>query len=134
MGIGDFYSRFKTSSVGGSVSKGAPDFCTVYVISKGKVSSVRNASRSAPSFSPLHDHLQKLSKPIVQGAITPRHKFLLRGLFFVLNSIPSILCMVYEEVLLWQVFKFVLWIVLYDNLSFFPSAQPKTTNLRTKRR
>ncbi|XP_022952249.1 U-box domain-containing protein 35-like isoform X1 [Cucurbita moschata] len=73
-----FISRFKTSSVGGSVSKGAPDFCTVYVISKGKVSSVRNASRSAPSFSPLHEHLQKLSKPIVQGAITPRHKFLLR--------------------------------------------------------
>ncbi|XP_038887897.1 U-box domain-containing protein 35-like [Benincasa hispida] len=72
------FIRFKSSSIGSSVSKGAPDFCTVYVISKGKVSSVRNASRSAPFTSPLQEHLQKISKPIAKGAITPRHKFNLR--------------------------------------------------------
>ncbi|KAL0561062.1 hypothetical protein IC582_001480 [Cucumis melo] len=72
------FIRFKSSSMGSSVSKGAPDFCTVYVISKGKVSSVKNASRSAPFSSPLLDHLQKISKPIVKGSITPRHKFNLR--------------------------------------------------------
>lgn len=39
--------RFKTD-LPTSVSKAAPDFCNVYVISKGKISSVRNASRPAP--------------------------------------------------------------------------------------
>ncbi|XP_023529600.1 U-box domain-containing protein 52-like [Cucurbita pepo subsp. pepo] len=72
------FMRFKSSSMGSSVSKGAPDFCTVYVISKGKVSSVRHATRLAPAASPLLDHLQKLSKPIVKGTGTPQHKFNLR--------------------------------------------------------
>ncbi|CBI18425.3 unnamed protein product, partial [Vitis vinifera] len=53
-----FIRRFKISDVPGSVSKGAADFCTVYVISKGKISSVRNASRTAPHVSPLHSHIQ----------------------------------------------------------------------------
>lgn len=39
--------RFKTD-LPTSVSKTAPDFCNVYVISKGKISSLRNASRPAP--------------------------------------------------------------------------------------
>ncbi|KAL1224185.1 U-box domain-containing protein 35 [Cardamine amara subsp. amara] len=42
-----FMRRFKTD-LPTSVSKTAPDFCSVYVISKGKISSVRNASRPAP--------------------------------------------------------------------------------------
>ncbi|XP_024008625.1 U-box domain-containing protein 52 [Eutrema salsugineum] len=42
-----FMRRFKTD-LPTSVSKAAPDFCNVYVISKGKISSVRNASRPAP--------------------------------------------------------------------------------------
>ncbi|XP_019091443.1 PREDICTED: U-box domain-containing protein 35-like [Camelina sativa] len=42
-----FMRRFKTD-LPASVSKAAPDFCNVYVISKGKISSVRNASRPAP--------------------------------------------------------------------------------------
>lgn len=85
MGICDFCNRFKSSSMGSNVSKGAPDFCTVHVISKGKVSSVKHATRLAPFSSPLLDHIQKLSKPIVKGTITPRHKFNLRGLFFMLE-------------------------------------------------
>ncbi|KAH0866111.1 hypothetical protein HID58_083322 [Brassica napus] len=39
--------RFKTD-LPTSVSKAAPDFCNVYVISKGKVSSLRSSSRPAP--------------------------------------------------------------------------------------
>ncbi|KAL9306380.1 putative protein kinase RLK-Pelle-RLCK-IXb family [Arabidopsis thaliana] len=42
-----FMRRFKTD-LPTSVSKAAPDFCNVYVISKGKISSLRNASRLAP--------------------------------------------------------------------------------------
>jgi len=42
------HRRFKTD-IPSSVSKGAPDFCTVYVIAKGKISNVRPASASLPS-------------------------------------------------------------------------------------
>jgi len=35
------------------VSKGAPDFCTVYVIGNGKIQSTRLASRSVPKNFPL---------------------------------------------------------------------------------
>ncbi|XP_027190554.1 U-box domain-containing protein 52-like isoform X2 [Cicer arietinum] len=45
--------RFKVSDIPGTVSKGAPDFCTVYVIGKGKIHSMRSASRPAPTISPL---------------------------------------------------------------------------------
>lgn len=41
-----------------NISKAAPDFCTVYVISKGKVQSVRNAVRAAPTVSPLRAQIQ----------------------------------------------------------------------------
>ncbi|XP_020540934.1 U-box domain-containing protein 52 isoform X2 [Jatropha curcas] len=41
-------ARFKSTDVPSNVSKAAPDFCTVYVISKGKVSAVRSASAPAP--------------------------------------------------------------------------------------
>ncbi|CAI8619652.1 unnamed protein product [Vicia faba] len=36
--------RFRTSDVPSIVSKGAPPFCTVYIISKGKISSVKTAT------------------------------------------------------------------------------------------
>ncbi|KAK1371599.1 U-box domain-containing protein 52-like [Heracleum sosnowskyi] len=54
-----FIRRFRISDVPGYVSKGSPDFCTVYVIHKGKISSVKNASRSAPFNSPLLAQIQK---------------------------------------------------------------------------
>ncbi|KAF0902014.1 hypothetical protein E2562_011840 [Oryza meyeriana var. granulata] len=44
--------RFK-ADIPTTISKGAPDFCTVYVINNGKVSSVRNSIRQAPRVSPL---------------------------------------------------------------------------------
>ncbi|KAG4380707.1 hypothetical protein GLYMA_15G000700v4 [Glycine max] len=54
------FIRFKSSSASSSISKGAPDFCTVFVISKGKVSSVRNATRPAAHTSPLLSHIHDL--------------------------------------------------------------------------
>ncbi|KAK7402384.1 hypothetical protein VNO78_14610 [Psophocarpus tetragonolobus] len=54
------FIRFKSSSASSSISKGAPDFCTVFVISKGKISSVRNASRPAAHTSPLLSHIRNL--------------------------------------------------------------------------
>ncbi|XP_028759578.1 U-box domain-containing protein 35-like [Neltuma alba] len=41
--------RFRTTDVPSLVSKGAPPFCTVYIISKGKISSVRAASAPLPA-------------------------------------------------------------------------------------
>ncbi|CAK7345791.1 unnamed protein product [Dovyalis caffra] len=46
---GGLVRKFKTSDVPSNVSKGAPDFCTVYVISKGKIASVRSASGPVPT-------------------------------------------------------------------------------------
>ena len=45
--------RFKVSDIPGTVSKGAPDFCNVYVIAKGKIQTMRSASRPAPTISAL---------------------------------------------------------------------------------
>ncbi|VYS68324.1 unnamed protein product [Arabidopsis thaliana] len=40
--------RFKAADVSSTVMKKAPSFCTVYVISKGKISSLRSATSSPP--------------------------------------------------------------------------------------
>ncbi|KAL3498209.1 hypothetical protein ACH5RR_040941, partial [Cinchona calisaya] len=45
--------RFKARDIPASVLKGVPDFCTIYIISKGKISATRPASRSAPVNHPL---------------------------------------------------------------------------------
>lgn len=74
-----FLRRFKTSNIQSGVTKGVPDFCTVYVISKGKVSSVRNACRPPPYLSPLLDHIQRLSNKKNFNASDPHAKR--RGLF-----------------------------------------------------
>ncbi|XP_038886010.1 U-box domain-containing protein 35-like isoform X4 [Benincasa hispida] len=52
-----FLRRFKTTDIPGSVVKGAPDFCNVYVISRGKIQTMRSASRPAPASSPLRNLL-----------------------------------------------------------------------------
>ncbi|XP_019070909.1 U-box domain-containing protein 52-like [Solanum lycopersicum] len=52
--------RFKAKDIPGSMLKGAPDFCTVHIISKtGKISSTRAASRSAPFVHPLRHQLMQ---------------------------------------------------------------------------
>ena len=56
--------RFKVVDIPGTVSKGAPDFCTVYVVAKGKIQSMRSASRPAPSVSTMRSPLnQPSTKP-----------------------------------------------------------------------
>ncbi|KAH8503958.1 hypothetical protein H0E87_011559 [Populus deltoides] len=70
---GGFLRRFKAADVAGSVSKGAPDFCTIYVIAKGKIQSMRAASRSSPVNSSLHNQLnQNSTTPASMDAHTPR--------------------------------------------------------------
>ncbi|XP_019456652.1 PREDICTED: U-box domain-containing protein 35-like isoform X1 [Lupinus angustifolius] len=64
------FIRFKSSSKPSSIAKGAPDFCTVYIISKGKISSVRSASRAAPHSSPLLKHVQNLNNESNHPKIT----------------------------------------------------------------
>ncbi|CAN4075791.1 unnamed protein product [Withania somnifera] len=52
--------RFKAKDIPGGVLKGAPDFCTVHIISKyGKISSTHAASRPAPFVHPLRPQLMK---------------------------------------------------------------------------
>ncbi|KAK7369833.1 hypothetical protein VNO80_11878 [Phaseolus coccineus] len=41
--------RFRTSDIPSLVSKGAPPFCTVYIISKGKISLVKTATAKPPA-------------------------------------------------------------------------------------
>ncbi|KAL2321424.1 hypothetical protein Fmac_025803 [Flemingia macrophylla] len=55
------FIRFK-SSIPSHILKAAPDFCTVYVISKGRISSVRSACRTAPHTSPLLKHIETLNE------------------------------------------------------------------------
>ncbi|XP_019096251.1 PREDICTED: U-box domain-containing protein 35-like [Camelina sativa] len=57
-----FMRKFKISDTPSNVAKAAPDFCTVYVISKGKISSVRYASRDAPYRSPLMGQIENHSE------------------------------------------------------------------------
>ncbi|KAK9097594.1 hypothetical protein Sjap_023091 [Stephania japonica] len=68
-----FIRRFKSPDIGNTVSKGAPDFCTVYIIgAKGKMQSVRSASRAAPSISPLRMQIQNQAsmRPETPEALT----------------------------------------------------------------
>lgn len=51
------HRRFKTD-LPTSVSKSAPDFCSVYIISKGKIASVRNATRPAPYHSSMQQQCE----------------------------------------------------------------------------
>ncbi|XP_013709774.2 U-box domain-containing protein 52-like [Brassica napus] len=64
--------RFKTD-LPTSVSKAAPDFCNVYVISKGKVSSLRSSSRPAPYHPSVLSDFDFENKPkIVNTPVSPR--------------------------------------------------------------
>ncbi|GFP82819.1 U-box domain-containing protein 34 [Phtheirospermum japonicum] len=77
--------RLKTVDIPASVSKAAPDFCTIYVISKTKISSVKNASRLAPFVSPLINQIQQIEDQANNGSaslsetLAKRTPSLLRG-------------------------------------------------------
>ncbi|KAK7841715.1 u-box domain-containing protein 52 [Quercus suber] len=55
---GGLVRRFKTTDIPSSVSKVAPDFCTVYVIAKGKISHVRAATGQPPAKIPPLNPMQ----------------------------------------------------------------------------
>nr|XP_011467515.1 PREDICTED: U-box domain-containing protein 35-like [Fragaria vesca subsp. vesca] len=74
------FMRFKSSSMASSVSKGAPDFCTVYAISKGKISSQRNSSRAAPYRSPLLSTIETINNQVAAKASeTPKSSIYLKA-------------------------------------------------------
>ncbi|KAK3131821.1 hypothetical protein QOZ80_6AG0511920 [Eleusine coracana subsp. coracana] len=65
--------RFK-ADIPTTISKGAPDFCTVYIINKGnKVSSTRNAIRAAPRVSPLRSLILQSQQQTSQVQTTTPH-------------------------------------------------------------
>ncbi|CAA0814959.1 Protein kinase protein with adenine nucleotide alpha hydrolases-like domain [Striga hermonthica] len=69
---GSIFSRFKPKDIPGSVLKGAPDFCTIYVIHKGKISSTRAASRPAPSIlSPIRHQILYQASSKIYGSEQP---------------------------------------------------------------
>ncbi|XP_074581017.1 U-box domain-containing protein 35-like [Curcuma longa] len=55
---GGFIRSFKSIDLSTSIYKGVPDFCTIYVISKGKISSMRNATRHPSAVFPLHAQIE----------------------------------------------------------------------------
>ncbi|KAK4792855.1 hypothetical protein SAY86_023290 [Trapa natans] len=55
------FLRFKTD-ISTSVVKGAPDFCNVYAISKGKISTMRTATKQPPAMTPLRAQILSQSK------------------------------------------------------------------------
>ncbi|XP_027359119.1 U-box domain-containing protein 52-like [Abrus precatorius] len=67
---GGLVRRFRTTDVPSIVSKGAPPFCTVYIISKGKISSVRSATAPLPKTAP-RNQLQPQPQPQPQSQPIP---------------------------------------------------------------
>lgn len=75
----DFSSKFKAPDVASSVSRGAPEFCNVYIISKGKISSLRSATSSPGPSTRMHtqhsqsnNHLDgRFMPPSAKGLIYP---------------------------------------------------------------
>ncbi|KAF4382140.1 hypothetical protein G4B88_009430 [Cannabis sativa] len=57
------FLKFKMTDIPSTVGKGAPDFCNVYVISKGKIQSMRSAMRPAPANSALRAQIMKQCSP-----------------------------------------------------------------------
>ncbi|XP_050212132.1 U-box domain-containing protein 35-like isoform X2 [Mercurialis annua] len=65
--------KFKTTDVPSTVSKTAPEFCNVYVINKGKVSSLRNATAPVPA-KPANPSPQAMLQHKPSHLIVPDHR------------------------------------------------------------
>ncbi|RZC71956.1 hypothetical protein C5167_035116 [Papaver somniferum] len=83
------HRRFRNTDVANSVSKGAPDFCTVYIISKGKMSSLRSASRPAPALPPFMTKIPDHEPPLSRDTSTRDTKPETRKVLENLDSIKS---------------------------------------------
>ncbi|KAG7583577.1 Protein kinase domain [Arabidopsis suecica] len=64
--------RFKAVDVTSAVMKGAPNFCTVYAISKGKISSVRSATSSPPPLCTIRPQLPARASNASNNNNSPR--------------------------------------------------------------
>ncbi|XWS52331.1 hypothetical protein CRYUN_Cryun11dG0058600 [Craigia yunnanensis] len=78
-----FLRRFRTADVTTNVSKAAPDYCAVYVIGKGKITSVRSATAPPPSrllpraqlqLNPQSSNIPELTEPTSAPALNPRYR------------------------------------------------------------
>uniref|UniRef100_A0A2P2LW73 U-box domain-containing protein 34-like n=1 Tax=Rhizophora mucronata TaxID=61149 RepID=A0A2P2LW73_RHIMU len=65
------HRKLKADDVPSSVLKGAPEFCTVYVINKGKVSSVRSATGQAPAKCSLQSQLMNTGSHVSDVCVSP---------------------------------------------------------------
>ncbi|WOK94992.1 U-box domain-containing protein 52-like [Canna indica] len=85
---GGFVRSFRSVDIGSNISKSLPDFCTVCIINKGKVSSIKNAVRPAPAVSPLRTQIRSQASTVTgpadlqnlhgkKGIICDRHTKLL---------------------------------------------------------
>ncbi|XP_074334790.1 U-box domain-containing protein 35-like isoform X3 [Apium graveolens] len=76
---GGLFRKFKLKDIPGSVLKGLPDFCTVYVVSKGKISTTRSASRSAPAYSPIRSQILNQATSRFDAEIPSLNAFASKG-------------------------------------------------------
>ncbi|KVI05080.1 Concanavalin A-like lectin/glucanase, subgroup [Cynara cardunculus var. scolymus] len=95
------FLRFRSSDVPSHVMKAAPDFCTIYVISKGKISSAKKSSRSAPFPSPLREKIQQQSNHSFEASIRRKNSFNMQSLSFIIpvklrSKFLKILCSVHD--------------------------------------
>ncbi|KAF3325774.1 U-box domain-containing protein 52 [Carex littledalei] len=81
------FMRFKSVDVPANVLRSAPDFCTVYVISKGKISSFKKAVREAPTVSPLRTQIENQTS-MKQETVEYQVVNALRGLIIYVNKSP----------------------------------------------
>ncbi|KAF9679864.1 hypothetical protein SADUNF_Sadunf06G0059900 [Salix dunnii] len=87
---GGFVRKFKSTDVPGNVSKRAPDFCSVYIISKGKISAVRSASGSPTPKNSIQTQMQSranksdtvetLFKSSPSPSVPERSRYTMQGL------------------------------------------------------
>ncbi|KAK8470562.1 hypothetical protein PHAVU_004G177800 [Phaseolus vulgaris] len=85
---GGLVRRFRTTDIPSTVSKAAPPFCTVYIISKGKISSVKTATAPlAPKPAAARNPLQPQQQP--QPQPQPRHQSLMRSPERLLEAHPT---------------------------------------------
>uniref|UniRef100_A0A804IBN6 RING-type E3 ubiquitin transferase n=1 Tax=Musa acuminata subsp. malaccensis TaxID=214687 RepID=A0A804IBN6_MUSAM len=68
-----FIRSFRGADISTGISKSVPDFCTTYIVTKGKLSTTRNAIRAAPTVSPLRAKLQNQANRRASNSTDHRH-------------------------------------------------------------
>ena len=100
-----FSTKFKASDIASSVSKAAPEFCNVYIIAKGKISSLRSATSSPGPNSRLHmQHSQSSHNSPSFNHLDARFTPSTRGLTY-----PPYMCILFANIY----FKKILYSVIF---------------------